>query len=301
MTSIDFNSIEPYLVKKKIEGEVVHCTFRVEEQTFEVTAPILPLEDRPVLGALVANPGLVGTLVGRFFRGAFARKNEPSETTDGETEAPSRPRKRRYASVEIEAAVVRAFKEILDQIVYVETTDKWHLVSNFSAFEAFIRQNPLKETADKRLMSRMLVEMARMDGRISERERLFIAQFVNVESARLATLMQAPALTADDCEQASAKGRPTIYLVVAAGALSDDRLKGEEQRRLYQFADWFGFDASKRQRFLDMAQDYTLELAIRARFTRLRPELLRELAEQMGVAQELAQQVYDRVAAARQG
>lgn len=304
-STINYTTIEPYLVKATVQGDNLHCTIRIEEKTFEIEAPILPVDSgRAALGALVKNPSRVGSFLGRVFRRAFAKPVEAEEgeqETNEEGEPTTKVKsKRRYSSLEIEAAAVRAFEQILDQIIYVETTDKWHLVSNFSAFEAFIRQNPLKETMDKRMMSRMLVEMARMDGRISERERLFIDQFVNIESARLATLMQAPKLKADDVEQVSEAGRPTVFLVVAAGALSDDRLQGEEERRLFQFADWFGFDVAQRQRLLDMAQDYTLELAIRARFHRLRPEGLRQLAEHTGVSFEVAQQVYDRIKVARE-
>lgn len=269
----------------------MYCTFKIEERSFEAEAPILPVEDqRAVLGVLVSNPGRVGSLLSRVWRSFFTKQEET------ETDEEGQPKPERHFSVlEKETAVVRAFEGILDEIIYIETTDKWHLVSNFSAFEAFIRQRPLKTRADKQLMSRMLVEMARLDGRISERERLFIDQFVNVESTRLANLMQAPALTADDCEEATEEGRPTIFLVVAAGALSDDRLKGEEERRLYAFAEWFGFDAQKRQHLLDMAQDYTLELAIRNRIHRLRPEQLEVLADEMGVSLEFAKEVYSRV------
>lgn len=298
MPVIDYTTIESYLVKKTVQGDQLQCIIRIEEQTFEVDAPILPVDGgRAALGALVKNPSRVGSFLGRVFRGAFAKPAVVEEEGEDGTRVTS---KRRYSLLEIEAAAVRAFKQILDQIVYVETTDKWHLVSNFSTFEAFIRQNPLKDTKDKRMMSWMLVEMARMDGRISERERLFIDQFVNIESARLATLMQAPKLKADDCEQVSETGRPTVFLVVAAGALSDDRLNDDEERRLYQFADWFGFDVAQRQRLLDIAQDYTLELAIRSRFHRLRPEGLVQLAEQTGVSLEVAQQVYERIKAARE-
>lgn len=303
MPTINYKTIEPYLVKETIQGDKLCCIIRVEEQTFEVEAPILPVDvGRAALGALVKNPSRVGSFLGRLFRGAFAKPTTiegDNDNTDEDDET-LKP-KRRYSSLDREAAAVRAFEQILDQIIYVETTDKWHLVANFSPFEAFIRQNPLKDTQDKRMMSRMLVEIVRMDGRISERERLFIGQFVNIESARLATLMQAPKLTANDCEQVSEHGRPTVFLVVAAGALSDDRLNGGEERRLYQFADWFGFDVGERQRLLDMAQDYTLELAIRARFHRLQPESLDQLAEDMGVTLEVAQKFYRRIKAAKEG
>lgn len=283
MPPITYTSIQPYLSEQYIEEDTLYCTFKIEGEQLESSAPIVEVDQKVDLSKLVSNPSKVRSLLGRMVRRAVGK----SKVLEAQKAAPHS-----YSAAALERAVVQAFEGILDQIVYIETTDKWHLVTQFSNFEVFLRQHPLQERYDKTIMARMLVEMTRADGRITEQERLFFEHFLNEDTGRLSVLMQAPALVDQDCSRVSPAGRETVFLVVAAAALADYNIQAEEQEKLVEYANLFGLTVSRRKELLAIAQEYTLELALKAE-PRLWSEIeLLELAQKINCPTEIAIQVY---------
>lgn len=283
MPPINYRAIQPYLIEQYIEEDSLYCTFKIEGEKLESSAPIIEIDKKVELTKLVSNPSKVRSLLGKAVRRAIGK----SKVLEAQKAAPTS-----YSTAALERAVVQAFEGILDQIVYIETTDKWHLATQFSNFEVFLRQNPLQERYDKTIMARMLVEMTRADGRITEQERLFFEHFLNEDTGHLSVLLQTPALVEQDCLKVSAAGRETVFLVVAAAALADYDIQAEEQEKLVEYANLFGLETGRRKELLAIAQEYTLELALKAE-TRLWSEVeLIELAQKINCPTEIAIQVY---------
>lgn len=281
MIELTYKTIQSYIVEEVQQGEIMYCKFLIEEQEFETEAAIEGAGDSTGLGLMVKNPNRMRSMLLRALNKGIRKKQVL------EKNAP----KIYFSKKELEAAVVLAFESILDEIVYMETTGKWHLATQFSAFEVFIRQNPLKEHYDKKIMSRMLVEMARADGRIEEGERLFFSHFLNDEMGRLSDLITAPYLTEEDCRKVSEDGRLTIFVIVAAVALTDNKLEVEEQAKLNRFAEIFKLKAPKQQELFQIAQDYTLELLLKVETKPLDLEELHAFADKIAMDRVHAEQV----------
>lgn len=281
MIELTYKSIQPYLIEEVQQGEMMYCKFLVEEQEFETEVAIEKIGDSKGLGLIVKNPNKMRSMLLRALNKGIRKKKVVDEETPQVY----------FSKKELEAAVVLAFESILDEIVYIETTDKWRLATQFSDFEVFIRQNPLKENYDKKIMSRMLVEMARADGRIEEEERLFFSHFLNDEMGGLSDLITAPYLTAADCKKVSKNGRLTIFVIVSAVALTDNELEVEEQDKLNRFAEIFGLKAEKQQELFQIAQDYTLEIMLKVEAKPLDLDELHAFADKIAMDRTHAEQV----------
>lgn len=286
MPKLSYRSIQPYLIAQHIDENILYCTFEIEAEKFESSASIIEVDQTLDLSQLVNNPSNLRAMLSRMLRHTVGKNKV--------LEAQKKVSNVSYSIAALEAAAVRAFEGILNQVVYMETTDKWHLATQFSSFEVFLRQNPLRERYDKKIMARMLVEMARADGRITNQERLFFKHFLNEDTGRLSVLMQAPTLVQQDCMKVSEAGRETVFLVVAAAALTDHTIEKEEEKKLLHFSKMFGLTQARQGKLLAIAQEYTLEMAVKSE-----PGLWSEadiitLAKQMKCSVEIATKVYQR-------
>jgi tellurite resistance protein len=281
MIELTYKSIQSYIVEEEQRGEMMYCKFSVEEQEFETEVAIERVGESKGLGLMVKNPNKMRSMLLRALNKGIRKKQVQEEDVPHVY----------FSKKELEAAAVLAFESILDEIVYIETTDKWHLATQFSDFEVFIRQNPLKENYDKKIMSRMLVEMARADGRIEEEERLFFSHFLNDEMGKLSDLITAPYLTKADCNKVSKNGRLTIFVIVSAVALTDNELEVEEQDKLNRFAEIFGLKAQKQQELFQIAQNYTLEIMLKVEAKSLELEELHAFADKIAMDRTHAEQV----------
>lgn len=281
MIALTYKSIQPYITGEVQQGEIMYCKFLVEEREFEAEVKIEKIDESNSLGVIVKNPNRMRSMLLRVLNKSIRKKQALEEDTP----------QIYFSKKELEAAVVLAFESILDEIVYMETTDKWRLATQFSDFEVYIRQNPLKENFDKRIMSRMLVEMARADGRIEQEERLFLSHFLNDEMGRLSDLITAPYLNKEDCKKVTKKGRLTIFVIVAAVALTDNQLQVEEQDKLDRFAEIFEITAKKQQELFQIAQDYTLETKLKVQNKPLSLKVLHDFADKIGMDKVHAEQI----------
>jgi hypothetical protein len=281
MIKLTYKSIQPYITGEVQQGEIMYCRFLVEEREFEAEVGIEKIDESNGLGVMVKNPNRMRSMLLRVLNKGIRSKKALEEDTP----------QIYFSKKELEAAVVLAFESILDEIIYIETTGKWHLATQFSDFEVYIRQHPLKENLDKRIMSRMLVEMARADGRIGQEERLFFSHFLNDEMGRLSDLITAPYLNKEDCKKVTKRGRLTIFVIVAAVALVDNQLQVEEQDKLDRFAEIFEMAAKKRQELFQIAQDYTLETKLKVQTKPLSLNALHDFADKIAMDRVHAEQV----------
>lgn len=287
---LTYKVIKNYLVEDEQREDKLWCKFQIEDK--ELVSEVAIHFDEALENALEQH---INSLAGRMrsrmlgvLRKAVGKKYTESENSGAPTFEKASRKEREFA-------VVAAFQAIMNEIIYDETSEKWHLATDFSEFEQKIRRNPLTEAYDKRLMSRMLVEMARADGKIEEEERLFFNHFLNEQTGRLGDLMRAPYLREEDCQKVAPINRPTIFMIVAAVALTDNEFVASEQKKLKQFAAMFEFGAQQQEELLKVAQTYTIEAAVKVKKQALTDAKLFDLADKIGVSRTDAAEIKARV------
>ncbi len=273
---ITYTSILPYLLSEEQDEAILKCTFQIENKKFDTQSALISIsKGSSELMSQMVNKSGVG-LVRSMLRSVLKKNTGGKHDTKTEN-------KTSFTKKDKEAAVVTAFESILNEIVYDRNKEEWQIATNISEFEKRIKKNPLTEVNDKKIMSRMLVEMARADGRIEENERLFFEDFLNDDTGRLGDLMRTSFLTSEDCRKASEEARPIIFLIVCAVALTDNDFNREEQQKLNAFAGMLDIAEGEKEELLGFAQDYTLQLIIKSKNHSLSEEELHLFADKIGM------------------
>lgn len=273
---ITYESIKPYILEEKLEGSKVNCKFQVENQVFEAFSNVKSntKDGSARVKKMVTNTaiGRARSMVLRVLRkavgGGFAGTavsmagNEVlRQGTDG----------LKIPKADKEAAVVRAFEKISLELAY--EAGKWRLATEFSEFEKLIKRNPFTKSYDKKILARMLVEMARADGTIEAEEKAFFDNFLTKETGSLRDLMRAPSISMVECEEVTKDARENVFMIVAAVALTDNEFADEEQLKLDEYSQMFEFTEKKHEELLRYAQDYTIETYIKAKGNMSRDEI----------------------------
>lgn len=273
---ITYESIKPYILEEKIEGTKVNCVFKIDGETFEAYSNV---KSNTKDGATRVKKMVTNTAIGRArsmvlrvlrkavgggFAGtavSMAGNEVLRQGTDG----------LKVSKGDKQAAVVRAFEKISLELAY--EGGKWRLATEFSEFEKLIKRNPLTKAYDRKILARMLVEMARADGTIEAEEKAFFDDFLTQETGSLRDLMRAPAISMVECEEVTENARENVFMIVAAVALTDNEFADEEQLKLDEYSQMFEFTERKHEELLRYAQDYTIETYIKSKGNMSRDEI----------------------------
>lgn len=263
---ITYESIRPHIVEETVEGSKVMCKFEVEGQVFESftnikadskdgKARVTRMVKNTALGRMRSSVlNILRRAVGGGFAGtavSMAGNEALRQGTDG----------MKYSKKETEAAVVRAFERITVDLAF--ENGKWRLAVEFSEFEKRLKRTPFTKAYDKKILARMLVEMARSDGNIGPEEKEFFEDFLSEETGTLGELVRAPAVSIVECEEITKEARENVFMVVAAVALTDNEFTDEEKLKLDEYSQMMEFSEDKHNELLRYAQDYTIEAYIR--------------------------------------
>ncbi len=282
---ISYKSIKPYILDERLEGSKMFCKFQIESEVFEaegvIKAGVKKGSER--VTSMVKNTAIgrmrsmVLGVLRRAVGGGFAATvtsmagNEIlRQQTDGI----------RYNAKDKEGAVVRAFESIAPELTF--DNGKWRLATEYSEFEKIIKRSPLTKAYDKKILARMLVEMARADGNIAKEEKAFFNDFLNSETGNLASLMRAPAISIVECEEVSKEAQEVVFMLTVAVALADDEFADEERLKLDEYAQMFNFKEQKAAELITLAQDYTIEAVIKSKGKMTR-DALYTFAESIGM------------------
>lgn len=265
---ITYESIKPYILEERLEGSKMNCKFQVDNEVFEATSNVKTSTKggSARVKKMVTNTALgrarsmvlrvLRKAVGGGFAGtavSMAGNEVLRQGTDG----------LKIPKGDKEAAVVRAFEKISLELAL--EGGKWRLATEFSEFEKLIKRNPLTKSYDRKILARMLVEMARADGTVEAEEKAFFDDFLNKETGTLGELMRAPSISMVECEEVTSEARENVFMIVAAVALTDNEFADEEQLKLDEYSQMFEFTEKKHEELLRYAQDYTIETYIKAK------------------------------------
>ena len=285
MDEITYESIKPYILEEKFDGSKCYCVFEVEGEQFEAKSQVKTTAKQgsaKIVGnvkrlAIGRGRSVIMRVVRRAVGGGFAATAASQAGNETIRQATSGVN---FTRAEKEAAVIKAFESIAFELVNKD--GKWALATEFSEFEKIVRSQPLQKPYDKKILARLLVEVARADGNIAQEEKDFFEGFLNEETGNLGSLMRAPAVSMVECEEVSDDAKGLVYMVTAAVAYADHSLADEEKIKLDDYAEYFEFKDKDKQEYIRLAQDYTIENLIRDK-GRLTREELYEIADNIGM------------------
>lgn len=297
---ITYSSIKSIIQEERFEGGKVYCTFKIEGEIFEETgfvksenkgaAKVTRMVKTTAIGRMrsvvlrvlrkAVGGGFAGTMVS--MGGAEAIRQQ----TDGA----------QFSRADKEKAIVAAFQKVLKngEVYYDDEQQKWRVSKELSAFEKRIQRHPLTIPYDKKILARMLVEMARADGSIAAEEKEFFENFLNEDTGSLGQLMRAPSVSVVECEEVSEEAQKTVFMIVAAVAITDHDFDDSERQKLMEYSEMFDFKDDKRDELLLMAQDYTIETYVKAKGELTREDLY-AFADRIGMKRDDAERAQIRL------
>ncbi|MCP4438244.1 MAG: TerB family tellurite resistance protein [Aureispira sp.] len=297
---ITYSLIKDTIVEEKIEGGKLYCTFKIEGEVFEETgfvksdnkgaAKVTRMVKTTAIGRMrsvvlrvlrkAVGGGFAGTMVS--MGGAEAIRQQ----TDGA----------QFSRADKEKATVGAFQKVLKggEIFYDDENKRWRVSRELSAFEKKLKRDPLESPYDRKILARMLVEMARADGSIAAEEKEFFENFLTEETGSLGQLMRAPSVSVVECEEISEELQGTVFMIVAAVAITDHDFDESEKQKLMEYSEMFGFKDDKRDELMVMAQDYTVEAYVKAKGEMSRDDLY-AFADRIGMKRDDAERAQIRL------
>ena len=153
-------------------------------------------------------------------------------------------------------------------------------------FERQLSAYPVTNKYDKEILSRMLVEVANVDGNISEEERSFMESFIPTEIGTINSLLRWDKLSEVECEEVSAPVKKTIYMLAWINAMVDYEIDPDEKTKLMEFAEMLGLSDSDTREMIKASKYYILENAFGEELNR--SELF-ELADCLQLAHDEAE------------
>ena len=294
---ITYESIKPYLVEEQVQGSKITCKFQVENQMFESFSPlrsdnsdgkgrVVKMVRNSAIGRLRSS---VLQVLRRAVGGGFAGT---AVSMAGAEVARQGTDSIRYSRKEKEQAIVKAFEKITPELTF--EGGRWRLAKEFSEFEKLVRRQPLTKAYDKKILARMLVEMANADGTIEKEEKEFFDDFLTEETGSLRDLMRAPAISMVECEEVSKESAENVFMIVAAVALTDNEFADEERQKLNEYAQMFDFHPDREEELLRFAQDHTIEMYVRSHGQMTRDEIY-AFAEKIGMERSEAERSQIRI------
>lgn len=284
---ITYESIKSIILEENVEGYMMQCKFKVEDEVFEAQSSIRKdTKDtaQQVKGIVRANLfSKLRTAVSQVVRkvlGGGIQGNIGQQVTNTmvakHTNAPSFSRK------EKEDAVVECFKKVSLNLFFNQEEGRWAINRKLSDFEKRLLQAPISKAYDKKVLARMLIEIAKVDGSIEQEEKEFFQDFLSAETGTFAELMRMPPLSRVECEEVTKEAKENVFMITCALAISDHDFDSKERTRLYEYAAMLGLKDDARDNMLRAAQDYTIETIVTSEGEMERDDLY-EFADGIGM------------------
>ena len=288
MDEITYELIQPLIISEEVNGSKMICQFEVPGtgEVIEATASIkrdkgLKSQIQKRVTRTVTSKARVsasrmvrgilgGGMLGRI--GSQVMNTASREMTQNLT--------RGYNSTEKQMAVVQAFNSVAQHFKYDDVlgwkknsvvveeksrkrertvnTERKQVSNSASDFEKLVARSPISNNFEKEVLARMLVEIAKADGGISNDEEEFLKEFIpNYDQVN-----SRPLLNPIECEEVSRSSKMTMFTTAWVIALVDLEINPLEIAKLDEFADWFGLSDKNYDEAVRMAKSYILEQSL---------------------------------------
>ena len=203
------------------------------------------------------------------------------------------------SSSEQREATLEAFKKVSSRFVW--DTSRGHWISAraakdlLSPFEQQLSEHPVSHNYDRAVLARMLVEVAKADGRLSNEENTWLTDFISPDLGSVRDLASRPPLSAAELGETSGGGvRQTLLMVAWTLALTDEHFAEQEGQLLQHFARGMRINTNQARSARAAAQGYVLDQVLERMFTwgghdaTARQQLM-ALASRLGMTEQEAQ------------
>ena len=235
--------------------------------------------------------GVVGRLASDL---AFTAMQEAQRGPSRSSGAPG------LSAADQQEAIVVAFQTVATAFVWDPSSEAWisakAAAELLGAFQRQLSEHPVVHPYDRQVLARMLVEVARADGRVSAEESSWLTEMITADQGSVEDVASRPPLT--DAELRSASPTPirrTLLLLAHALALVDENLDPAELQVLEHFGRGLGLSARDQQEVGQVARTWVLDQALERMATwgghdaHARQQLY-DLAGRLGMNQQQAEQ-----------
>jgi hypothetical protein len=287
--------IEPLIESAVVDGSLLCCTFRCPVSGARVRAHVsiyATARDR-------GEAGLLGRLR-RTVREAVQDVLGYGDRADREA-GPVPPAAGDLTEEDRRAAVERAFHSVSFRFVWDEEGRRWVSAASIAdALAGFARQleaAPVVEPAERALLGRVLLDVARADSRVTEEEREFLEHHLALGSGPI-ELCRLTVPSREEMAPCREAVRETILMLAWALALSDYELAPAERDLLAADAHALGIAKERAAELRRYAQYFVLDRALEGAYqggagaidARAHAEAL-ALAGEIGLTDEEVQRV----------
>lgn len=284
---LSYAAITPLITARSVDGNLVKVTFTcpLTEESIEAEGPLVhgvtladvSSADQTLLGSLRAT---LGTMLKSTLFGGASTTSSHDDTT--------------FTEEEIKAGEMLAFKSIANKFVADGKSGRWISTSAagdlLSDFARQLGLAPVLDPTDREVASRMLVEVARADGQVTQTEWAFLAEFIPGDISSVDTFMEKPRLVPDDLDQATrGAARDTMLMLAWALAHVDHQVDDAEVAKLLSYAKGLKIPKDRALELRQYAQHYLLDAAFERAYPKRQVDAKRRtealsLGEQLGLS-----------------
>lgn len=125
-------------------------------------------------------------------------------------------------------------------------------------FQEQLKKHPVSNLFEQDVLSRILVSVARADGKITEDERTFIADLLPKKIGTISEIAERGEISSVEAEEVDSGVKKSILLLAWMVALVDFDLSPSENQKLNEISALFGFDGHESSSISSMAKYETL-------------------------------------------
>ena len=309
MQSLSFEAIEPLLYNVQEQGRSVQVVFRCPVSGKEVQARHYQakdnsmgarIQDNAQRSVLYAIQQAIGTTIRSFFGNNIVGR-VAGDVARQTTSSASSHMNNSLSQKERQEAITRAFQSVQRQFTWDEKNSRWisiHAVQEaLSEFDLQNQKHPITHNYDKKIFTRMLVELAMADGSISTSEVEWLNSLIDPSIGSIQSISQLPKLTQQELQQASAGAvRETMLMLTWALALCDEELAQQEKELLLYFGQGLALSSTQIGQIQSKAQNYILEKSMEWLYSspggeQFARQSILNLASKIGMSSQQALQV----------
>ncbi len=296
MSDVNYDNVKVLLDSSEVSGDTVNCVFKcpISATTVESSAglrstaanstggkvkeqakrTLFSSMRRSLVSAIrsAVGGGMAGRIAGEAVSGAT------SNVGKGKT----------YTEEDVQRGVVDAFKQVQSSFVWNDEKGQFVATQSAgslaSAFKKRLSQDPISSRFDSEILSRLLVDVANVDGSLAEEEKQFLAGFIDGSIDDIVAKGAVQAAEFEGVESAAIKAN--MLMLCWTVALSDEDLDDAEVQRLGEISSSLELSDEVSAQARADAASYLFEQALDAAY--LGPDANAELqAEARAVAKRL--------------
>lgn len=267
MVQADFDNVQPLLASKEIDGSRVDCVFRcpVSGDTYSAAGNMERSGETQGggLGSSVKR-GIKYELsygLSRVLRNVFGYNPISNIAARAAGEAVRNVQTfASYTEQDQRKAIVQAFNKVVHRFAWDAKRAAWVSASAHQAtqseFEKRLARAPFNNRFDAEVMARILVQMSRIDGSMSQEEKNLLADFLPQDLSLNALLEMPPLNQAELMEVSAGPARENMLMMAWAMLFADYEVDPAEVAFLEQLTGFMNISSGQAEALRGLALEF---------------------------------------------